>query len=158
MEKQAFERTSLEKQTVKKQAAAEKCRRAHNEKEIWDHSFTQMFSTLSLNPMFVPMNHLLHSWITFCTHESPCRHLPPRLRRFLDKKPPKDVTWQTWLRKTPGEEKTTRLKFIINNKENKKILLHKTNLKDKGWKNYPLWPEKQRERHWRRRRITSFCF
>ena len=33
-EKQAFERTSLEKQTVKKQAAAEKCRSAHNEKDI----------------------------------------------------------------------------------------------------------------------------
>ena len=33
-EKHAFERTSLEKQTVKKQAAAEKCRSAHNEKDI----------------------------------------------------------------------------------------------------------------------------
>ena len=30
-EKHAFERTSLEKQTAEKQAAAEKCRSAHNE-------------------------------------------------------------------------------------------------------------------------------
>ena len=33
-ENQAFERTSLEKQTAEKQAAAEKCRSAHNEKDI----------------------------------------------------------------------------------------------------------------------------
>ena len=33
-EKHAFERTSLENQTAEKQAAAEKCRSAHNEKDI----------------------------------------------------------------------------------------------------------------------------